>query len=68
MLPKVIDEADTIQVLAAGGIAPGADIRVVLSAGASGAALGTCFVATQQRLPIGFTKMRCCERTKKIPF
>jgi nitronate monooxygenase len=47
-LPKVLDEAKTTPVVAAGGIATGADIRAVLSAGASGAMLGTRFVATQE--------------------
>src|SRR5262249_32967525 len=47
-LPKVLDEAKTTPVLAAGGIATGADIRGVLSAGASGAMLGTRFVATEE--------------------
>jgi nitronate monooxygenase len=39
----VLEEAKTTPVLAAGGIATGADIRAVLSAGASGAVLGTRF-------------------------
>jgi nitronate monooxygenase len=47
-LPKVLDEANAIPVLAAGGIATGADIRAVLSVGAAGAVLGTRFVATQE--------------------
>jgi NAD(P)H-dependent flavin oxidoreductase YrpB (nitropropane dioxygenase family) len=47
-LPKVLDEAKTTPVLAAGGITTGADIRAVLSAGASGAMLGTRFVATEE--------------------
>jgi NAD(P)H-dependent flavin oxidoreductase YrpB (nitropropane dioxygenase family) len=47
-LPKVLDEAKATPVLAAGGITTGADIRAVLSAGASGAMLGTRFVATEE--------------------
>jgi nitronate monooxygenase len=47
-LPKVLDEAKAIPVLAAGGIATGQDIRAMLSAGAAGAVLGTRFVATQE--------------------
>jgi nitronate monooxygenase len=47
-LPKVLAEAKAIPVLAAGGIATGADIRAMLSAGAAGAVLGTRFVATRE--------------------
>jgi nitronate monooxygenase len=47
-LHKMLDEARTTPVVAAGGIATGADIRAVLSVGASGAMLGTRFVATQE--------------------
>jgi nitronate monooxygenase len=48
ILPKVVEEAKFIPVVAAGGIASGTDIRAVLSAGASAAMLGTRFVATQE--------------------
>jgi nitronate monooxygenase len=47
-LPKVLDQAKLTPVIAAGGIGNGADIRRVLSAGASGALLGTRFVATRE--------------------
>jgi nitronate monooxygenase len=47
-LPKVLDEAKLTPVIAAGGIGNGADIRAMLSAGASGAMLGTRFVATRE--------------------
>jgi nitronate monooxygenase len=47
-LPKVLDEAKLTPVIAAGGIGNGADIRTMLSAGASGAILGTRFVATRE--------------------
>jgi nitronate monooxygenase len=47
-LPKVLDEAKETPVVAAGGIANGADIRRVLSAGAAAAMLGTRFVATRE--------------------
>lgn len=49
-LPKVLDEAKQTPVVAAGGMGNGADIRKVLSAGASGAMLGTRFVATRECL------------------
>ena len=47
-LPKVLDQAKLTPVIAAGGIGNGADIRRMLSAGASGALLGTRFVATRE--------------------
>jgi nitronate monooxygenase len=47
-LPKVLEEAKGVPVLAAGGIATGADIRAMLSVGAAGAVLGTRFVATRE--------------------
>ena len=48
ILPAVIDEAKTVPVLAAGGIANGAHIRRALLAGASGVLIGTRFVATKE--------------------
>jgi nitronate monooxygenase len=48
VLPAVIAEAKTVPVLAAGGIANGADIRRALLAGASGVLIGTRFVATKE--------------------
>lgn len=48
VLPAVVEEAKTIPVLAAGGIADGAHIRRALLAGASGALIGTRFVATKE--------------------
>jgi nitronate monooxygenase len=50
LLPRVLDEARTTPVLAAGGIGNGQKIRVALLAGAAGAVLGTRFVATQESL------------------
>ena len=50
-LPKVLDEAKLTPVIAAGGMGNGAGIRAMLSAGASGAMLGTRFVATQEIPP-----------------
>jgi nitronate monooxygenase len=47
-LSAVIEEAKTVPVLAAGGIANGAHIRRVLLAGASGVLIGTRFVATKE--------------------
>ena len=49
-LPAVIAEAKNVPVLAAGGIANGAHIRRALLAGASGALIGTRFVATRESL------------------
>ena len=48
ILPAVIDEAKTVPVLAAGGIANGGHIRRALVAGASGVLIGTRFVATKE--------------------
>src|ERR1700730_3872211 len=50
LLPKVLDRARNTPVLAAGGIGHGRKIREALLAGASGAMLGTRFVATQESL------------------
>jgi nitronate monooxygenase len=48
LLPNVLAEAGDTPVLVAGGIGNGAGIRAALMAGASGAVLGTRFVATQE--------------------
>ena len=47
-MSAVIDEAKTVPVLAAGGIANGTHIRRALLAGASGVLIGTRFVATKE--------------------
>jgi nitronate monooxygenase len=46
VLAAVVDVADRVPVLAAGGVANGVQIRRALVAGASGALVGTRFVAT----------------------
>ncbi|HJU72805.1 MAG TPA: nitronate monooxygenase [Gemmatimonadaceae bacterium] len=48
VLPAVIEEAKTIPVLAAGGIANGAHMRRALIAGASGVLIGTRFLVTKE--------------------
>jgi nitronate monooxygenase len=48
VLPAVVDEAKTIPVVAAGGIANGTHIRRALLAGAAGVLVGTRFVATME--------------------
>lgn len=48
VLEAALDEVDQQPVFAVGGIADGAGIRRALEAGASGASLGTRFVATQE--------------------
>jgi nitronate monooxygenase len=48
LLPEVLDEAKDTPVLVAGGIGNGQKIKKGLLAGASGAVLGTRFVATQE--------------------
>lgn len=50
LLPNVVEQAQQTPVLAAGGIGNGQKIRKALLSGASGAVLGTRFVATQESL------------------
>lgn len=47
-LPEILDEAREKPVIAAGGIGDGSGIYTALAAGASGALLGTRFVATRE--------------------
>ncbi len=47
-LPSVVEEAGSLPVLAAGGIATGSHIRKALLAGASGVLIGTRFIATRE--------------------
>lgn len=48
VLPSVLEAAGSVPVIASGGLATGQSIAVVLRAGATGAMLGTRFVATQE--------------------
>jgi nitronate monooxygenase len=48
VLPEVVEVAQSVPVLAAGGIATGVHIRRVLLAGAAGALIGTRFLATRE--------------------
>ncbi len=48
LLPRIVDAAGDVPVIAAGGIATGAHISKVLALGAKGAILGTRFVATRE--------------------
>ena len=48
LLPRVVEEAKDIPVVAAGGLSAGADIRWALEEGAVAAMLGTRFVATKE--------------------
>ena len=48
LLPRIVDAAGDVSVIAAGGIASGSQIAKVLSMGAKGAVLGTRFVATKE--------------------
>ena len=50
VLPQIVEEAGRTPVVAAGGIASGADIARVLRLGAAGALLGTRFVASVESL------------------
>jgi NAD(P)H-dependent flavin oxidoreductase YrpB (nitropropane dioxygenase family) len=48
LLPRIVEAASGVPVIAAGGIAQGREIAKALSLGAKGAILGTRFVATQE--------------------
>jgi NAD(P)H-dependent flavin oxidoreductase YrpB (nitropropane dioxygenase family) len=48
LLPRVVDAIAPLPVLAAGGIAGGADVAAALAAGAEGAVLGTRFLASAE--------------------
>lgn len=48
LLPRILEAADGVPVIAAGGMATGKHIARALAAGAKGAILGTRFVATQE--------------------
>src|SRR5579862_9358977 len=48
LLPRIVEAARGVPVIAAGGIALGQEIARVLALGAKGAVLGTRFVATQE--------------------
>ena len=48
LLPRIVEAANGIPVIAAGGLANGWDIAKTLAAGARGAILGTRFLATRE--------------------
>jgi NAD(P)H-dependent flavin oxidoreductase YrpB (nitropropane dioxygenase family) len=48
LLPSVVDAVTPLPVLAAGGIAGGAEVATALAAGAQGAVLGTRFLASRE--------------------
>lgn len=48
LLPQVVDVADTVPVLAAGGIGDGRGLAAVLMLGAQGAVMGTRFLASDE--------------------
>ncbi|MBN1193082.1 MAG: nitronate monooxygenase, partial [Coriobacteriia bacterium] len=57
LLPEILEAVD-IPVIAAGGIANGADIKRMLDAGAAGVQMGSRFVATQEcSAPDAFKQM-----------
>jgi len=57
LLPEVL-AATTVPVLAAGGIADGADVATVLALGAQGAVLGTALIATTESFAHDHHKQR----------
>lgn len=62
LLPDVLALA-SVPVLAAGGIADGADIAAVMALGAQGAVLGTAMIATHESFAHDFHKQRIVEAT-----
>ena len=63
LLPRVVEAAGGVPVVAAGGIGDGAGIARALAAGASGAMLGTRFVATRESRAHESYKRRLIEAT-----
>lgn len=63
LLPDVL-AATTVPVLAAGGIADGADVATVLSLGAQGAVLGTALIPTHESFAHDYHKRRIVEAGK----
>ena len=61
ILPQIISVAQTVPVVASGGLGNGKGIARALSIGASGAMLGTRFVATQESLAHELYKRRLVE-------
>ena len=61
LLPRVIEAAEGVPVIAAGGVATGEQIAVALHGGAAAASLGTRFVATRESRAHAFYKARLTE-------
>ena len=61
VLPEIVAAAEDVPVIAAGGIGNGPTIARALAWGASGAMLGTRFVATRESLAHEFYKRRLVE-------
>lgn len=60
LLPEIVAQT-TLPVLAAGGLADGADLAAVLSRGAQGAVFGTALIATFESFAHDFHKQRLVE-------
>ena len=65
VLPRIVEVAQSVPVIAAGGIGDGKGIARALSLGASGAMLGTRFVATQESRAHDIYKRRLVESRAK---
>lgn len=65
VLSEIIDVAQTVPVVASGGIGSGKGIARALSTGASGAMLGTRFVATRESLAHELYKDKLVEATAR---
>jgi enoyl-[acyl-carrier protein] reductase II len=71
LVPAVVDVADGVPVLAAGGIADGRGLAAALALGADGVSLGTRFLATDEMAVDGAWKDRIvaahAEEAVKVP-
>jgi nitronate monooxygenase len=72
-LPRVLEAAKSLPVIAGGGIASGAAIRRALTAGASGVLLGTRFVATREAFAhveykTALTKAKASDSVRSVCF
>ncbi len=65
VLPRIVEIAQSVPVIAAGGIGNGQMIARALAMGASGVMLGTRFVATRESLAHEFYKRRLVEASAK---
>jgi NAD(P)H-dependent flavin oxidoreductase YrpB (nitropropane dioxygenase family) len=63
LVPQIVDAADGLPVLAAGGIADGRGLAAALALGADGVLIGTCLVASLESSAHGDYKQRIVDAT-----